>query len=116
MSGGDNGLGGDRDGAGRERAGIDLERGGDLQLTDPLDQADTDRRAPQEDHSQQVRQIAAAQRWARISVGPCKRPARVGELGRPAGPRRPGQLLDQPEGAEYPEVTPAVVVTVPSWT
>src|SRR5215211_9416703 len=56
--GGDGGLGGDRDGAGRERAGVDLEWGGDLQLADPLDQADADRWAqPREDHRQQVRQL-----------------------------------------------------------
>ena len=116
MSGGDGGLGGDRDGAGREGAGVDLEGGGDLQLADPLDQADADRwPQPREDHSQQVRQIAWRPALGADLGGAVQRPARVGEL--LADPLRlagPGQLLDQPQGAEHPEVTPAVVVRVPS--
>jgi hypothetical protein len=71
VSGGDGGLGGEWDGAGRERAGVDLEQGGDLQLADPLDQADADDWAqPREDHSQQVRLLV----W---------RPALRADLGRP---------------------------------
>jgi hypothetical protein len=37
VAGGDGGFGGDRDGGGREGAGVDLKRGGDLQLADPFD-------------------------------------------------------------------------------
>jgi hypothetical protein len=118
VSGGDGGLGGDRDGAGRERAGVDLERGGDLQLADPLDQADADRWAPpREDRRQQVRQIPWRPALGVDLGGAVRRPARVGEL--LADPLRldgPGQLLDQPQAPNTPEVTPAVVVRVPSWT
>jgi hypothetical protein len=98
VSGGDGDLGGDWDGAGGEGVAVELEWGGDIQLADPLDQSDGDRRAqPREDHGQQVRQIAWRPSLRADLGGAVKRPAWVGEL--LADPFRlggPGQLLDQP--------------------
>lgn len=103
MAGGDGGLGGDWDGPGGERAGVDLEWGGDLQLADPLDQADADRwTPPREDHSQQECQIAWRPALHADLSGAVKRPTRVGErLADPLGLAGAGQLLDQPQGAEH---------------
>ena len=98
MSGGDGGLGGDWDGAGRERAGVDLERGGDLQLADPLDQADPDRwPQPREGRGQQKRQITWCPSLRADLGGAVQRPARVGQLlADPLGLGGAGQLFDQP--------------------
>src|SRR4029453_13957241 len=108
VPGGDGGGGGDRDRAGRERAGVDLEGGGDLQLADPLDQADADRWArPREGRRQQERQIAWCPSLGGDLGGAVERPARVGQL--LADPLRlagAGQLLDQPQGAEHPRGHP----------
>jgi hypothetical protein len=108
VSGGDGGLGGDGDGAGGEGAGVDLEGGGDLQLADPLDQADADRwPPPREDHGQPVRQIVWRPALRADLGGAVQRPARVGELlADPLGLVGTGQLLDQPQGAEYPRGHP----------
>jgi hypothetical protein len=108
VTGGNGGGGGDGDGAGRERAGVDLEGGGDLQLPDPLDQADADRwPRPGEGRGQQQRQITWCPSLGRDLGGAVQRPARVGELlADPLGLAGPGQLLDQPQGAEHPRGHP----------
>jgi hypothetical protein len=108
VSGGDGAVGGDRDGVGGEGARVELERGGDLQLADSLEQADADGRPPPwEGHGQQGGEIAWRPALLGDSGGAVEHPAGVGEFtADPLRLGRAGELFDQPQGAEHPRGDP----------
>ena len=120
MAGGDGGPGGDWYRAGGERGGVDLERRGDVELADALGQPDADRRSPAQwcEGGEEVGEVTWRRPLRGDAGGAIQRPAGCRPArGPPAAPgRRPASCWTSRRAPNTPEVTPAVVVILPSWT
>ena len=83
--------------------GVDLERGGDVDLAGAFDEPDAERRpAPWCEGGEEVGEVTWRRPLRGDAGGAVQRPARVGQLA--AHPLRlggAGELLDQPQGAEH---------------